>query len=135
MGHRAQACNGFADLARLIYQRSGSRRTNVIFPIVANVSTAPAEVSSGPLKLMPFLANSAGGIDPGKLVLALTFASIAVLFIQFVIAKLVWRASTRQILKVGAISLVGLLCAATPFTLFLLPVALIGSHFWVAYRG
>ncbi|EPG2131001.1 TPA: hypothetical protein ACOFEQ_002543 [Stenotrophomonas maltophilia] len=107
----------------------------MIFPIVANVSTAPAEVSSGPLKLMPFLANSAGGIDPGKLVLALTFASIAVLFIQFVIAKLVWRASTMQILKVGAISLVGLLCAVTPFTLFLLPVALIGSHFWVAYRG
>ncbi|MGV6941990.1 hypothetical protein ACVALR_14380 [Stenotrophomonas maltophilia] len=107
----------------------------MVVSIIANANTAASEIAGGPLKLMPFLANSAGGIDPGKLVLALTFASIAILFIQFVIAKLVWRASTTQILKVGAISLAGLLCAATPFTLFLLPVALIGSHFWVAYRG
>ncbi|WNH54841.1 hypothetical protein [Stenotrophomonas oahuensis] len=86
------------------------------------------------VKMMPFLANSAGQLDPAKLILAFTFASLATLFIQFFIAKLVWKATAMQSLQVGAISLVGLVGAASPYTIFLFPLALLGSHVWVAYR-
>lgn len=102
--------------------------------IIAQANAAHVEIATGPVKMMPFLANSAGTIDPAKLILAITFASLATLFLQFFIAKLIWRASAMQSLQVGAISLLGLACAATPYTIFMFPLALIGSHIWIAYR-
>lgn len=102
--------------------------------VIAQSNAAREVLAHGPVKMMPFLANNAGQLDPAKLILALTFASLATLFIQFFIAKLVWRATPLQSLQVGAISLLGLVGAATPFTIFLFPLALLCSHVWVAYR-
>lgn len=87
-----------------------------------------------PLRLMPFLASPTGGIDAGKALLTFTLLAILLSFMQFVLAKLFWSASPKQALKVAAISVLGMLCAATPLTIFLTPLALVGSHIWVARR-